>query len=291
MIVGDGGPDRIDDDMAGQQKIPLFAHVAVQQGHLAEDQVEPLLREHLDTSQDDGSLTLANLCLRKGLLAPIQVQQIFLFQSYWEIRAEDGALGALAVKRGFADEEVVRYALDAQWQEYFTEKKLPRRLGTVLVEAEVLTPKQLETLQAERARAAKAEMPLEEVVKPGHTSSPVAAPHAKTTPDPLCGWLVVEFGDGVGQRIPLGERTSIGRSSQNQVEIRDPRISRQHARIEFDPSTGMALLIDLGSRNGTSVNQNPIREPFVLAAGDRIRCGVTVMRFEPAAEAAESPAS
>jgi hypothetical protein len=71
--------------------------------------------------------------------------------------------------------------------------------------------------------------------------------------------------------------TLIGRSSECQVTIEDPLVSRQHARIVIDGDD--ALLEDLGSRNGVKLNGAPIKKPTPLKDGDRLRIGTQELVF------------
>jgi len=64
----------------------------------------------------------------------------------------------------------------------------------------------------------------------------------------------------------------IGRANECEVAVRDPRVSRQHARLHA--RDGHLVLTDLGSTNGTRVNGQRIRE-VVLGDGDRILVGET----------------
>jgi two-component system response regulator AtoC len=64
----------------------------------------------------------------------------------------------------------------------------------------------------------------------------------------------------------------IGRSSGATIQIDDPKVSREHARIVR--KDGALQLVDLGSRNGTRVNGTAARgESRPLASGDTILVG------------------
>jgi hypothetical protein len=81
-----------------------------------------------------------------------------------------------------------------------------------------------------------------------------------------------------GRRVALGEKPVVmGRMSDCEVVLADPRASRRHAEIQ--PVGHGFVISDLGSMNGTMVNGNPIRE-HPLADGDEIRLGSTVLHFE-----------
>ena len=77
----------------------------------------------------------------------------------------------------------------------------------------------------------------------------------------------------------------IGRTKSSAVYIKDPAVSQKHARIEW---TGSAYTItDLGSSNGTTVNEKEIDEddPVEIRDGDVIVVGTdtTVKVFVAAA--------
>jgi hypothetical protein len=72
---------------------------------------------------------------------------------------------------------------------------------------------------------------------------------------------------------------TLGRLPESDVVIDDPGASRQHARIRA--ADGEFVLADLGSTNGTLVNEEPVAER-VLADGDRITIGETVLEFRRA---------
>ena len=72
---------------------------------------------------------------------------------------------------------------------------------------------------------------------------------------------------------------TLGRLPESDVVVDDPGASRQHARI--GNANGEFVLVDLGSTNGTLVNDEPIGER-ALSDGDRITIGETVLEFRRA---------
>jgi pSer/pThr/pTyr-binding forkhead associated (FHA) protein len=66
---------------------------------------------------------------------------------------------------------------------------------------------------------------------------------------------------------------TIGRDSTCECRIYDDSISAYHARLNYHH--GLWWLEDLGSTNGTSLNQEKLLLPTILVAGDEIRCGET----------------
>ena len=80
-----------------------------------------------------------------------------------------------------------------------------------------------------------------------------------------------------GRSVPLTQpEITIGRLPECDVVVDDPGASRQHARIRRTDHG--FVLVDLGSTNGTLVNDGPIQE-HVLENGDRITIGETVLEF------------
>ncbi|GAC1402390.1 MAG: hypothetical protein NVSMB56_17380 [Pyrinomonadaceae bacterium] len=72
-------------------------------------------------------------------------------------------------------------------------------------------------------------------------------------------------------------RMTIGRSARNEVCIADPFSSRVHAEIRCEGDH--YILQDLGSSNGTYFNDERMTQPVMLAHGDKIRIGETVIEF------------
>jgi len=87
--------------------------------------------------------------------------------------------------------------------------------------------------------------------------------------------LVVVHGPDHGKSFDInGSSLVIGRDPSCDVPLRDPGISRHHARLELKGDH--YILIDLGSSNGTCVNGVRVAESS-LRAGDQIRIGNTLI--------------
>src|ERR1035438_8764061 len=93
--------------------------------------------------------------------------------------------------------------------------------------------------------------------------------------------LVVQGPDGQKKRIPLtGARLSIGRSSAAELCFpEDAGLSRQH--FAFEPEGDEWTVQDLGSKNGTFVNNIPLKARLILKPGDRVTAGHLVIVFAP----------
>jgi hypothetical protein len=80
------------------------------------------------------------------------------------------------------------------------------------------------------------------------------------------------------QEIDLADGSFlIGRSPSCNLTLEDPLVSRNHARITV--SKDRAQISDLGSRNGTLVNGEPLFDDHTLVHNDRIRIGSHEMVF------------
>ncbi len=82
-------------------------------------------------------------------------------------------------------------------------------------------------------------------------------------------------------RIQLTTNTlTIGRLPDNQFVIQDPQASSHHAEIR--PDAQGYVLTDLGSTNGTFVNEQRLspRVPRLLTSGEVIRIGSTTLTYE-----------
>ncbi len=88
-----------------------------------------------------------------------------------------------------------------------------------------------------------------------------------------------------GQQVPIPANLSLGRMGANQVVLADERVSRRHALIHSQ-GQDEHWLVDLGSRNGTYVNDRRVNQPVKLNDGDLIRIGPFQLTFHQATDAA-----
>lgn len=73
------------------------------------------------------------------------------------------------------------------------------------------------------------------------------------------------------------ETTTIGRALENEIVVTSKRVSREHARVRREG--WRAVLEDLGSTNGTFLNDERVHTPVELHDGDRIQVGDVVLLF------------
>lgn len=105
--------------------------------------------------------------------------------------------------------------------------------------------------------------------------------------------LVIDGVEG-GKRLDIDDELLIGRQApEDEGRLGgDPEISRRHARVSRG-ADGTLAIEDLGSANGTFVNDVRIDGPCVLAPGDRVRVGKTVLEVATSVDATilDQPAS
>lgn len=95
--------------------------------------------------------------------------------------------------------------------------------------------------------------------------------------------LIVKDATGAERVITLDRAVfTIGRDPSCTIRLDSPYVSRQHARIELQD--GAAVLVDLGSRNGSLVNGKRVNGSVELQPGDVITAGDA--RIECLAESA-----
>lgn len=79
------------------------------------------------------------------------------------------------------------------------------------------------------------------------------------------------------RKFDLKGRTNIGRARDNQIVLEHPTVSRHHAWIR--PEGEDFLVFDIGSANGTFVNDQKVEEPQRLEHGDIVRFGEVAFVF------------
>ncbi len=87
--------------------------------------------------------------------------------------------------------------------------------------------------------------------------------------------------DPTGREHPLtGETITIGRAVECDIVVTSRRVSREHACVRREGRR--AMLEDLGSTNGTFLNDERVLAPAALHEGDRIQIGdVTLVFHDP----------
>ncbi len=81
----------------------------------------------------------------------------------------------------------------------------------------------------------------------------------------------IEPSDRSGQRLDVDGGLTIGRSGDCDVTLQDTYLSSRHARVANDD--GDLSIEDLGSTNGTYVNQELVKGRVRLERGDVVQVG------------------
>jgi len=100
--------------------------------------------------------------------------------------------------------------------------------------------------------------------------------------------IFVEQKPTEGREQPVSDGMTFGREDCD-VNLIDPEVSRRHATIRADG--GSFAIEDLGSTNGTFVNDERISGARVLAHGDTVRLGSTIWTVQVAEVTAVQPAA
>ena len=70
----------------------------------------------------------------------------------------------------------------------------------------------------------------------------------------------------------------VGRSSDLDMVLVEEMVSRKHARIAYENEA--VIIEDLGSTNGTYLNEELLESPRPLHPGDHVRIGESEFSFE-----------
>jgi FHA domain len=92
--------------------------------------------------------------------------------------------------------------------------------------------------------------------------------------------LVVERAPGhvAGMEYDIGEGAVMGRGDHAEIRLEDPFASSRHARLVRQG--GVVVLEDLGSTNGTYLNEELLTGPQPLHRGDRVRIGDSEFSYQ-----------
>ena len=86
--------------------------------------------------------------------------------------------------------------------------------------------------------------------------------------------LSLQSGDQAATYRFTTPEVTIGRDPTCECRLEEPTISARHARLSFHHAQWWAE--DLHSRNGTFLNDEPVRSQVVITSGDNLRCGSLV---------------
>ena len=104
------------------------------------------------------------------------------------------------------------------------------------------------------------------------TGHPLRVARRAQAPDATRGWSSsARPATCPGMEYEVGEGAVMGRGDQAEIRLEDPFASSRHARLTRQGA--VIVLEDLGSTNGTYLNEELLSGPQPLHAGDRVRIG------------------
>ena len=90
--------------------------------------------------------------------------------------------------------------------------------------------------------------------------------------------FLIQSGKHLGKMLVIPEDVIvIGRDSECQIRLNSEDVSRRHCQISVTDSQIVAR--DLGSRNGTFVNELAIEQETPLTPGDQVRVGPLILQI------------
>jgi hypothetical protein len=90
--------------------------------------------------------------------------------------------------------------------------------------------------------------------------------------------VIVAPADQKGRSFELNGELTVGRAAGCQVALEDNYVSQLHARV-FSRD-GTVWVEDLGSTNGTYLNEQRVSSPLAVRRGDQLKEGSTVMELK-----------
>ena len=104
---------------------------------------------------------------------------------------------------------------------------------------------------------------------------------------PSLSLIIQRAGSGTTHRAFQQTEILVGRDPACDLTLNDETISARHVRLSHHHGQWWAE--DLGSTNGTRLNQAELNTPTVVTSGDQIECGHTAIIISIGATADPSP--
>jgi pSer/pThr/pTyr-binding forkhead associated (FHA) protein len=90
--------------------------------------------------------------------------------------------------------------------------------------------------------------------------------------------VIVAPSDQKGRSFDLNGELTVGRAAGCQVALEDNYVSQLHARVFT--RDGTVWVEDLGSTNGTYLNDQRVSSPLAVRRGDQLKVGSTVLELK-----------
>lgn len=100
--------------------------------------------------------------------------------------------------------------------------------------------------------------------------------------EPVVGWLVCSKGNDIGKDYRLhADNNFVGRAHNRDVRITDPKVSRNHFVVSYDPVNNVFYAYMGQGKAIVYINGKPLGSTTVLRRGDKIRLADTELVFIP----------
>lgn len=100
--------------------------------------------------------------------------------------------------------------------------------------------------------------------------------------EPVVGWLVCVKGKDIGKDYRLHANNNfVGRAHDQDVRITDPKVSRVHFTVSYDPVNNVFFAYMGRGKAIVYINGKPLGSTTVLRKGDKIRVADTELVFIP----------
>jgi hypothetical protein len=102
--------------------------------------------------------------------------------------------------------------------------------------------------------------------------------------------LEIVEGTGAGRRLLLEAPVVLGRAADADLVLEDEQVSGHHARVS-PTAGGSAIIEDLGSTNGTFVNDHEVQGPATIDPDDELLLGVTLLQVRTRRQLESQPSA
>ncbi|RLC20706.1 MAG: DUF342 domain-containing protein [Deltaproteobacteria bacterium] len=126
-------------DSKSKSKIPLIGLLAVKNHLVTKEELQKGVSQC--SGADDTGLALKEYFLSNEMISSHNMQRLLRAAKAFEMRQKEFKFGAIAIRKGFINQSVLKLALEEQGNDIKNKKKV-RLIGDILVEAGMLTPKQ-----------------------------------------------------------------------------------------------------------------------------------------------------
>ncbi|MGH2429384.1 MAG: FhaA domain-containing protein [Candidatus Limnocylindria bacterium] len=245
--------------------------------------VESLLERFLEAPAGRLGARIQPVSLAKRIERAMDTNKTFgdrgvIVPNHYDLHLSPSDFAAFESYRGSLEDDLAHGVLARARRERYTLVARPRvrimadngsRRGEIRVAANVVDQRGARVRDSEPMPASSDTMVFDRPAPGPADRSPDSARRA---------YLLVSTRGSAPVQFDLGGHLiGIGRASDNDVIVDDPMVSRHHCQLKLQH--GAYGLADLGSRNGSSVNGQPVSE-IALGPGDVIRIGDTEIEFQ-----------